>query len=198
MWCDETFLNKKKEERKENKRRKTFVYRGKVFSFNDKFYTKFDKKYLRSFSSAFLKLNFLVFLGWKMGFGFVDNLEDSIMSKNPFLLPPDFYKNLFAASAILQKPAQSQNEGNKLFNAQNFPRNLLFSCDEKEVNVLFVCIARSYMGLESFAWTTFHNFLFLIISENIFWIHLVCWTIKWELPKLFSAKIQEPVVVTER
>lgn len=70
-----------------------------------------------------------------MGFGFDDQLSEIIMSKNPFLLPPEFYKNLFAASAILQKPNQSQNECNKLFNAQNFPRNLLFSCGEdKEVN----------------------------------------------------------------
>lgn len=68
-----------------------------------------------------------------MGFGFDDKLENSIMSKNPFLLPPEFYKNLFAASAILQKPNQSHNDGSKLFNAQNFPRNLLFSCDDKEV-----------------------------------------------------------------
>lgn len=58
-----------------------------------------------------------------------------MMAKNPFLLPPEFYKNLFAASAILQKPNQLQNDCNKLFNAQNFPRNLLFSCgDDKEVN----------------------------------------------------------------
>ena len=70
-----------------------------------------------------------------MGFGFDDQLSEITMSKNPFLLPPEFYKNLFAASAILQKPNQSQNECNKLFNAQNFPRNLLFSCGEdKEVN----------------------------------------------------------------
>jgi hypothetical protein len=72
---------------------------------------------------------------WKMGFGSDDQLKNLIMSKNPFLLPPEFYKNLFAASAILQKPNQAQNECNKLFNAQNFPRNLLFSCgvDDKEV-----------------------------------------------------------------
>lgn len=74
-------------------------------------------------------------LEWKMGFGCNDQLNKINMSKNPFLLPPEFYKNLFAASAILQKPNQSQNDCNKLFNAQNFPRNLLFSCgDDKEVN----------------------------------------------------------------
>lgn len=74
--------------------------------------------------------------GWKMGFGFNDQLSNLMMSKNPFLLPPEFYKNLFAASAILQKPNQNQNECSKLFNAQNFPRNLLFSCgDDKEVNL---------------------------------------------------------------
>lgn len=69
-----------------------------------------------------------------MGFGSDD--KQLIMSKNApsFLLP--FYKNLFAAS-ILQKP--NQNECNKLFNAQNFPRNLLFSCgDDKEVNLLLL------------------------------------------------------------
>jgi hypothetical protein len=69
-----------------------------------------------------------------MGFGPDDRLNKLIMSKNApsFLLP--FYKNLFAAS-ILQKPNQTQNEC-KLFNAQNFPRNLLFSCgDDKEVNL---------------------------------------------------------------
>lgn len=72
-----------------------------------------------------------------MGFGFDHQLSKITMSKNPFLLPPEFYKNLFAASAILQKPSQAQNECNKLFNAQNFPRNLLFSCGEdKEVNSL--------------------------------------------------------------
>lgn len=76
---------------------------------------------------------------WKMGFGVDDRLNKCIMSKNPFLLPPDFYKNLFAASAILQKPNQTQNECNKLFNAQNFPRNLLFSCgDDKEVKLFHV------------------------------------------------------------
>lgn len=70
-----------------------------------------------------------------MGFGFDYRRRDLNMSKNPFLLPPEFYKNLFAASAILQKPNQIQNDCNKLFNAQNFPRNLLFSCgDDKEVN----------------------------------------------------------------
>lgn len=74
-------------------------------------------------------------LEWKMGFGFDDQLSNINMSKNPFLLPPEFYKNLFAASAILQKPNQSHNDCSKLFNAQNFPRNLLFSCgDDKEVN----------------------------------------------------------------
>lgn len=68
-----------------------------------------------------------------MGFGVDEKLNSLIMSKNPFLLPPEFYKNLFAASAILQKP--NQNDCSKLFNAQNFPRNLLFSCgDDKEVN----------------------------------------------------------------
>lgn len=74
--------------------------------------------------------------GWKMGFGLDDSINSLIMSKNPFLLPPEFYKNLFAASAILQKPNQTQNDCNKLFNAQNFPRNLLFSCgDDKEVSL---------------------------------------------------------------
>jgi hypothetical protein len=71
-----------------------------------------------------------------MGFGLdiVDKLSALKMSKNPFLLPPEFYKNLFAASAILQKPNSSQNDCSKLFNAQSFPRNLLFSCgDDKEV-----------------------------------------------------------------
>ncbi|CRL04522.1 CLUMA_CG017597, isoform A [Clunio marinus] len=74
---------------------------------------------------------------WKMGFGLNAKLNNTIMSKNPFLLPPEFYKNLFAASAILQKPNQSQNDCNKLFNAQNFPKNLLFSCgDNKEQKAL--------------------------------------------------------------
>jgi hypothetical protein len=63
------------------------------------------------------------------------NTETSKMSKAPFLLPPQFYKNLFAASAILQKPpATTQSDCNKLFNSQSFARNLLFSCgDGKEV-----------------------------------------------------------------
>jgi len=63
--------------------------------------------------------------------GFAMNANNLKMSKNPFLLPPEFYKNLFAASAMLQKPNAS--ECSKLFGAQPFPRNLLFSCDDKEV-----------------------------------------------------------------
>jgi hypothetical protein len=79
---------------------------------------------------------------WKMGFGYNNLLEHQIMSKNPFLLPPEFYKNLFAARAIFQKPDSKQNECNKLFNAHNFPRNLLFSCggDEKEVAITSVML----------------------------------------------------------
>lgn len=77
-------------------------------------------------------------LNGKMGFGFnllSEQKAELKMSKNPFLLHPQFYKNLFAASAILQKPGAAQNECNKLFNAQTFPRNLLFSCgDDKEVD----------------------------------------------------------------
>lgn len=74
----------------------------------------------------------------EMGCGLDSRLKTLIMSKNPFLLPPEFYKNLFAASAILQKPNQGQNDCSKLFNAQNFPRNLLFSCgDDKEVHNVF-------------------------------------------------------------
>lgn len=74
-----------------------------------------------------------------MGFGFnikEHSLETAIMSKNPFFLTPEFYKNLFAASAILQKPSCSLENGSKI-NAQNFARNLFFpSCDDKEVKYL--------------------------------------------------------------
>lgn len=77
-----------------------------------------------------------------MGFGFNNkkhSLEASIMSKNPFFLTPEFYKNLFAARAILQKPACSLESGSKIIDAQNFARNLFFSnChDDKEVNGIF-------------------------------------------------------------
>lgn len=76
-----------------------------------------------------------------MGFGFYKQKtfnESAKMSKNPFFLTPEFYKNLFAASAILQKPnatASSSDYGNsRIIDAQNFARNLFFSCnDEKEV-----------------------------------------------------------------
>jgi hypothetical protein len=72
-----------------------------------------------------------------MGFGFnakEHSLETAIMSKNPFFLTPEFYKNLFAASAILQKPSCSLESGSKIIDAQNFARNLFFSsCDDKEV-----------------------------------------------------------------
>jgi hypothetical protein len=70
-----------------------------------------------------------------MGFG-INPLEAAIMSKNPFFLTSEFYKNLFAASAILQKPnsaGTSENGSNKIIEAQNFARNLLFGGDEKEV-----------------------------------------------------------------
>lgn len=70
------------------------------------------------------------------------------MAKNPFLnFPPEFYKNLFAASALYthqqnNKAAaashttrQHDTTTNKVFNAQNFPRNLLYSTrgDDAEV-----------------------------------------------------------------
>lgn len=88
---------------------------------------------------AFILRGFV--LNGKMGFGLnllSEQKTEFKMSKNPFLLHPQFYKNLFAASAILQKPGAAQNECNKLFNAQTFPRNLLFSCgDDKEVDCLF-------------------------------------------------------------
>lgn len=96
-----------------------------------------------------------------MGFGFgSDQLSKRMMSKNPFLLPPEFYKNLFAASAILQKPNQTQNECNKLFNAQNFPRNLLFSCggEEKEVK------ERESSPLSSDNFSVLHLSLILMIA----------------------------------
>lgn len=81
-----------------------------------------------------------------MGFGFYKQKtfnESAKMSKNPFFLTPEFYKNLFAASAILQKPnasvaataCSSENGNSRIIDAQNFARNLFFSCnDEKEVN----------------------------------------------------------------
>lgn len=74
---------------------------------------------------------------WKMGFGSNDWLKDSIMSKKPFMLPPEFYRNLFASfdpsNANQQKAFQ--NDTNKLFNSQNFPRNLLFSYDGEDKEV---------------------------------------------------------------
>lgn len=77
-----------------------------------------------------------------MGFGFYNNkkhsLETAIMSKNPFFLTPEFYKNLFAASAILQKPSCSLENGSKIIDAQNFARNLFFPpcSDDKEVKIM--------------------------------------------------------------
>lgn len=72
-----------------------------------------------------------------MGFGFESkksSLEIATMSKNPFFLTPEFYKNLFAASAILQKPSSSLENGSKFIDAQKFARNLFFqSSDDKEV-----------------------------------------------------------------
>lgn len=79
-----------------------------------------------------------------MGFGFYKQKtfnESAKMSKNPFFLTPEFYKNLFAASAILQKPnastaaaCSSENGHNRIIDAQNFARNLFLSCnDEREV-----------------------------------------------------------------
>ena len=52
----------------------------------------------------------------------LNELKDYKMSKAPFLLPPQFYKNLFA-NALLQKPSN---------NGQGFPRNLLFSCGDND------------------------------------------------------------------
>ena len=73
-----------------------------------------------------------------MGFGINTLDTTAIMSKNPFFLTSEFYKNLFAASAILQKPnsaaCSSENgSSSKIIDAQNFARNLLFGGDEKEV-----------------------------------------------------------------
>lgn len=78
-----------------------------------------------------------------MGFGCRADMKSVIMAKNPFLnFPPEFYKNLFAASALYthhnktsSSTRQSNNESNnKIFNVQNFPRNLLYSSrDDNEV-----------------------------------------------------------------
>lgn len=74
------------------------------------------------------------------GFGCETEMKSVIMAKNPFLnFPPEFYKNLFAASALYTSQQQQQNSkstivttsdtntSNKAFKAQNFPRNLLYS-----------------------------------------------------------------------
>lgn len=63
------------------------------------------------------------------------------LSKSPFLLPAQFYKNLFASAAMLQQQQQQhhhhqqQKVGEKVCGAssgpQPFPRNLLFSCTQK-------------------------------------------------------------------
>lgn len=73
-----------------------------------------------------------------MGFGCETEMKSVIMAKNPFLnFPPEFYKNLFAASALYTHQQQnsksttvatsSANTSYKAFKAQNFPRNLLYS-----------------------------------------------------------------------
>lgn len=79
-----------------------------------------------------------------MGFGCETDMKSVIMAKNPFLnFPPEFYKNLFAASALYthqqnnktSSSASRHHETNKIFNAQNFPRNLLYSSrDDVEVH----------------------------------------------------------------
>lgn len=47
--------------------------------------------------------------------------------KSPFLLPAQFYKNLFASAMLQQnKPSDKLNAGQP-----PFPRNLLFSCSQK-------------------------------------------------------------------
>lgn len=59
----------------------------------------------------------------------VNNTTHSNQKSSPFLLPAQFYKNLFASAAILQnsKPCDKINAGQ----APPFPRNLLFSCAQK-------------------------------------------------------------------
>lgn len=133
------------ENKVKQKERKFLKRKEKLFAFNFHCWDESfsiaslgEKKIVRKLFSSQCKLinERLSETQWKMGFGFDDRRRDLIMSKNPFLLPPEFYKNLFAASAILHKPNQMQNDCNKLFNAQNFPRNLLFSCgDDKEVKL---------------------------------------------------------------
>lgn len=104
-----------------------------------------------------------------MGFGFYKKATN--MSKNPFFLTPEFYKNLFAASAILQKPnahssssaaALSDNGSSKIIDAQNFARNLFFSCnDEKEVfylKIMRLLFNANMQEVENF--TFFLNFNF--------------------------------------
>lgn len=58
----------------------------------------------------------------------VNNSSHHSNQKSPFLLPAQFYKNLFASAAILQnsKPCDKINAGQT-----PFPRNLLFSCSQK-------------------------------------------------------------------
>jgi hypothetical protein len=79
-----------------------------------------------------------------MGFGGCKtDVKNVIMAKNPFLnFPPEFYKNLFAASALYthhktsssSSPRQTNHhlDSNKVI---NFPRNLLYSSsrDDNEV-----------------------------------------------------------------
>lgn len=52
-----------------------------------------------------------------------------LSKSSPFLLPAQFYKNLFASAAMLQ---QQNKSSDKLNTGQPpFPRNLLFSCAQR-------------------------------------------------------------------
>lgn len=56
----------------------------------------------------------------------VNNASHHSNPKSPFLLPAQFYKNLFASAAMLQNSKPCDKAGQT-----PFPRNLLFSCSQK-------------------------------------------------------------------
>lgn len=56
----------------------------------------------------------------------VNNAAHHSNPKSPFLLPAQFYKNLFASAAMLQNSKPCEKAGQT-----PFPRNLLFSCSQK-------------------------------------------------------------------
>uniref|UniRef100_A0A336LHG9 CSON013673 protein n=1 Tax=Culicoides sonorensis TaxID=179676 RepID=A0A336LHG9_CULSO len=63
----------------------------------------------------------------------VNNASHHANQKSPFLLPAQFYKNLFASAAILQ---QNNKPCDKISSGQTpFPRNLLFSCSQKSPGI---------------------------------------------------------------